>query len=55
MIVYIDFPHFEIRRPNVLRKRKEIVLDDDAQLKQVEINSEATGIELHKDSKYIDK
>lgn len=51
LYLFIVCIFFRYRRPTVLRKRKEFILDDDAQLKQVEINAEATGIELHKDSK----
>lgn len=40
-----------LRRPVVLRKRKQ-VSEEDPNAKPIEINTEATGIELHKDSKY---
>lgn len=40
------------RRPVVLRKRKQVISEEDSNAKPIEINTEATGIELHKDSKY---
>jgi hypothetical protein len=41
------------RRPSVLRKRKQVSSEEDLNVKPIEINTEATGIELHKDSKYL--
>lgn len=41
------------RRPSVLRKRKQVSSEEDVNAKPIEINTEATGIELHKDSKYL--
>lgn len=38
------------RRPVTLRKRKDTT-QDDPNAKPLEVNTEATGIELHKDSK----
>jgi len=38
------------RRPIKLRKRKEV--DENAEGRTVEPNLDATGMELHKDSKY---
>ena len=43
------------RRPSVLRKRKQVSPEEDSNVKPIEINTEATGIELHKDSKYLFK
>lgn len=39
------------RRPAVLRKRKAASHEDE-NAKPIEVNTEATGVELHKDSKY---
>ncbi len=39
----------------MLRKRKQVAVQDESNTTPIEINTEATGIELHKDSKYADK
>ena len=36
-----------------MRKRKQVSSEEDLNVKPIEINTEATGIELHKDSKYL--
>ncbi len=50
---YVEVLCFLNRRPSVLRKRKQVSSEEDVNVKPIEINTEATGIELHKDSKYL--